>query len=156
MKGDLFRLNGLEEEIDDFEQIFEKPILRLSLWSRTQVSPISLFLGGISTQEIVKNTGKYNLFTNGYGLILVKQWNFWNDNIDRNLMNDRYDDQMAIYGNKIQEKLNNENIFIIGAGALGCEFLKTFSSLLLDILFGIKKEILFLLFLLFLLLLHLN
>ena len=42
-------------------------------------------------------------------------------------MNDRYDDQMAIYGNKIQEKLNNENIFIIGAGALGCEFLKTFS-----------------------------
>ena len=77
MKGDLFWLNGLEEEIDDFEQIFEKTILRLSLWSRTQVSPISLFLDGISTQEIVKNTGKYNLFTNGYGLILVKQWNFW-------------------------------------------------------------------------------
>lgn len=77
MKGDLFWLNGLEEEIDDFEQIFEKTILRLSLWSRTQVSPISLFLGAISTQEIVKNTGKYNLFTNGYGLILVKQWNFW-------------------------------------------------------------------------------
>lgn len=77
MKGDLFWLNGLEEEIDDFEQIFEKTILRLSLWSRTQVSPISLFLGEISTQEIVKNTGKYNLFTNGYGLILVKQWNFW-------------------------------------------------------------------------------
>ena len=54
MKGDLFWLNGLEEEIDDFEQIFEKTILRLSLWSRTQVSPISLFLGGISTQEIEK------------------------------------------------------------------------------------------------------
>ena len=42
-------------------------------------------------------------------------------------MNDRYDDQMAIYGNKIKEKLNNENIFIIGAGSLECEFLKTFS-----------------------------
>ena len=77
MKGDLFWLNGLEEEIDDFEKKKKKTILRLSLWSRTQVSPISLFLGGISTQEIVKNTLKYNLFTNGYGLILVKQWNFW-------------------------------------------------------------------------------
>lgn len=77
MKGDLFWLNGLEEEIDDFEQIFEKTILKLSLWSRAQASPISSFLGGISTQKIVKNTGKYNLFTNGYGLILVKQWNFW-------------------------------------------------------------------------------
>jgi ubiquitin-activating enzyme E1 len=42
-------------------------------------------------------------------------------------MNKRYDDQMAIYGNKIQEKLNNEIIFIIGAEALGCEFLKTFA-----------------------------
>ena len=60
MKGDLFWLNGLEEEIDDFEQIFEKTILKLSLWSRAQVSPISSFLGGISAQEIVKYTGKYN------------------------------------------------------------------------------------------------
>ena len=45
------------------------------------------------------------------------------DNIDRNLMNSRYDDQMTIHRNKIQEKLNNENIFIISAGALGFEFL---------------------------------
>ena len=60
MKGDLFWHNGLEEEIDDFEQIFEKTILRLSLWARAQVSPISSFLGGISAQEIVKYTGKYN------------------------------------------------------------------------------------------------
>ena len=43
--------------------------------------------------------------------------------IDRNLMNYRYDDQMTIYRNKIQEKLNNENIFIIIDGALGFEFL---------------------------------
>ena len=28
---------------------------------------------------------------------------------------------------EIQEKLNNSNIFLIGAGALGCEYLKTFS-----------------------------
>ena len=38
-------------------------------------------------------------------------------------MNYRYDDQMTIYRNKIQEKLNNENIFIIIDGALGFEFL---------------------------------
>jgi hypothetical protein len=43
--------------------------------------------------------------------------------IDRNLMNYRYDHQMTIYRNKIQEKLNNENIFIISDGALGFEFL---------------------------------
>ena len=126
-KENLFWLNGLEEEIEDFDIILEKTLLRLSLWSRAQISPIASFLGGVSAQEIVKFTGKYNP---------IHQW-IWFDfsetvenldlNIDRNLKNDRYDDQIAIYGNKIQEKLSNSNIFIIGAGALGCEFLKTFS-----------------------------
>ena len=126
-KDDLFWLNGLEEEIDDFEQIFEKTILRLSLWARAQISPISSFLGGISAQEIVKYTGKYNPIHQWVWFDFSETVENLDDNIDRNLMNNRYDDQTAIYGNKIQEKLNNENIFIIGAGALGCEFLKTFA-----------------------------
>ena len=126
-KKNLYWLNGIEDELEDFHQIFEKVILRISLWARAQISPISSFLGGISAQEIVKYTGKY---------IPIHQW-IWFDfsetvenldqNIERNLMNDRYDDQIAIYGNKIQEDLCNKNIFIIGAGALGCEFLKTFA-----------------------------
>jgi ubiquitin-activating enzyme E1 len=126
-KEDLYWLNGLEEEFEDFYQILEKTLFRLSLWARAQISPISSFLGGISAQEIVKWTGKYNP---------IHQWIWFNftetvenlePNIDRNLMNDRYNDQIAIYGNKIQEKLFNSNMFIIGAGALSCEFLKTFS-----------------------------
>jgi ubiquitin-activating enzyme E1 len=52
--------------------------------------------------------------------------------IDRNLMNYRYDHQMTIYRNKIQEKLNNENIFIISAGALGFEFLITLSLIVIE------------------------
>ena len=126
-KKDLFWLNGIEEEFEDFNKIFEKVLMRLSLWARSEVSPISSFLGGISAQEIVKYTGKY---------VPIYQWLWFdfsetvenlNSNIERNLVNDRYDDQIAIYGNKIQNKLSNINLFIIGAGALGCEFLKTFS-----------------------------
>ena len=67
----------------------------------------------MSAQEIVKYTSKY---------IPIHQWVWFDfsetaqnlgDNIKRQLMNDRYDDQIAIYGNAIQEKLSNENIFII-------------------------------------------
>ena len=126
-KENLFWLDGLEEEFEDFQQLLETTLLRLSLWSRAEISPIASFLGGVSAQEIVKYTGKY---------IPIHQW-IWFDfsetvenlgaNIERKLMNDRYDDQIAIYGNAIQEKLSNENIFIIGAGALGCEFLKIFA-----------------------------
>ena len=47
--------------------------------------------------------------------------------INRNLLNCRYDDQIAIFGQEIQEKLMNLNIFMIGAGALGCEYIKNFA-----------------------------
>lgn len=112
-KENLFWLDGLEDEFEDFEQILEKTLLRLSLWSRAEISPIASFLGGVSAQEIVKYTGKY---------IPIHQWVYFDfsetaenlgDNIKRQLMNDRYDDQIAIYGDAIQEKLSNENIFII-------------------------------------------
>ena len=139
IKENLFWLNGLEEEIENFNETLEKTLLRLSLWARAQISPIASFLGGVSAQEIVKYTGKYRP---------IHQW-IWFDfsetvenleqNIERNLKNDRYDDQIAIYGNKIQEGLANSNIFIIGAGALGCEFLKTFS--LMGISINIDKKV---------------
>lgn len=68
-KKNLYWLNGIEDGIEDFHQIFEKVIMRMSLWARAQVSPISSFLGGISAQEIVKYTGKY---------IPIHQW-IWFD-----------------------------------------------------------------------------
>ena len=126
-KDNVFWLDGLEDSFENFNKIFEDTILRIALWSRCEISPICSFLGGVSAQEIVKITGKYKP---------IHQW-IWFDfsetvenldtNIDRKLQNNRYDDQIAIYGNKIQEKLANTNLFIIGAGALGCEFLKCFA-----------------------------
>ena len=121
------------------KKFLKKTLLRLSLWSRTEISPIASFLGGVSAQEIVKYTGKYKP---------IHQW-IWFDfsesvenldkNVDRTLKNDRYDDQIAIYGNKIQKELASSNIFIIGAGALGCEFLKTFS--LMGISTNVKNRV---------------
>jgi len=49
------------------------------------------------------------------------------ESVDRTLKNSRYDDQIAIFGNEIQQKIEESNIFMIGAGALGCEFLKNFA-----------------------------
>lgn len=41
----------------------------------------------------------------------------------------RYDDQIKIYGNEFQRKLGELNIFMVGAGALGCEFVKAFAMM---------------------------
>ena len=114
----------------DFNFIFEKVIKNLSYWAKSEICPISSFLGGITAQEIIKYSGKYKP---------IHQWIYCdfsqiveNLNIsenDRKMINSRYDDQIAIFGNEIQKKLSETNIFMIGAGALGCEFTNTFSAM---------------------------
>jgi ubiquitin-activating enzyme E1 len=108
------------EEFKDF--VF----LNLALWARSQIVPVTAFLGGVVAQEIVKFTGKYSP---------INQWLWFEfsetvvnlSNPDRTPMNCRYDDQIAIFGREIQQKLSNTNLFMIGAGALGCEFIKEFA-----------------------------
>ncbi|KAG7965157.1 hypothetical protein I3843_09G210000 [Carya illinoinensis] len=39
-------------------------------------------------------------------------------------LNSRYDAQISVFGSKIQKKLEDAKIFVVGSGALGCEFLK--------------------------------
>ena len=38
--------------------------------------------------------------------------------------NSRYDAQISVFGSKLQKKLEDANLFVVGSGALGCEFLK--------------------------------
>ena len=105
-----FWIDGLRNEFENFDELFEKTIKGLSLWARAEISPITSFLGGIMAQEVVKFTGKY---------IPIKQWlrcNFCeildnlniNSEIDRTPKGNRYDDQIRKYeknGRKKKEKI---------------------------------------------------
>ena len=111
----------------------EEKLLNLTKWAKSEISPFCSFIGGIISQEIVKFTGKYTPifqfewfdFYNSISYLIEKEKE--NLKINRNLLNSRYDDQIAIFGQEIQNKISNSNIFIIGSGALGCEYLKIFS-----------------------------
>ena len=46
---------------------------------------------------------------------------------DRDVSGSRYDDYIAIIGKELQNKIQDMNLFLIGAGALGCEFMKSLS-----------------------------
>lgn len=116
------------EFFSDTQFLDEDYIKNLSIWSKAELPPYCNFFGGIISQEVVKFTGKY---------IPLEQW-AWFDfydsvkmikNADRKLTNTRYDEQIAVYGKNLQNKLFNTNIFIIGAGALGCEYLKLFATM---------------------------
>jgi ubiquitin-activating enzyme E1 len=47
--------------------------------------------------------------------------------VDRNPEGGRYDDQIRIYGREVQDKLKKVKTFMVGAGALGCEYMKAFA-----------------------------
>lgn len=85
------------------------------------------FLGGVVAQEIVKYTGKYTplrqfLYLDMFELIDSVE--LPTDAASYTLENSRYDDQIAIFGKQNVEKIKNLNLFVVGAGALGCEFMK--------------------------------
>ena len=114
------------EKIQEFD---EKVVLNVARWAAANITPICAFFGGIIAQEIIKTTGKY---------IPIDQWLIFDffetvenlgENIDRTLKNSRYDDQIAIFGNEIQKKIQESNMFMVGAGATGCEFLKNFAMM---------------------------
>ena len=107
----------------------EKLVFNTIRWSSSHICPITAFFGGIISQEILKSTGQY---------IPINQWLIMDfletaenvkDNVDRTLKNSRYDEQIAIFGNEIQKKLEESNFFMVGAGATGCEFLKNFAMM---------------------------
>ena len=97
---------------------------------KVQLPSICSFLGGFIAQEIIKFTGLY---------IPLNQW-LWIDfydsikyledkniNLNKKPLNCKYDEQIAIFGQEIHEKLKNSNFFLIGSGAVGCEYLKILS-----------------------------
>ena len=113
-----------KKKIIEFDEHYIQNVLR---WCKSEINPVCTFLGGIVSQEALKITGKYNP---------IYQWlrfDFFETiekiplNAKRKLLNCRYDDQIAIFGQELQEKLENLNVFMVGAGALGCEYIKNFA-----------------------------
>eukprot|EP01125_Pyxidicula_operculata_P007734 TRINITY_DN2618_c0_g2_i1.p1 TRINITY_DN2618_c0_g2~~TRINITY_DN2618_c0_g2_i1.p1 ORF type:complete len:1109 (+),score=289.29 TRINITY_DN2618_c0_g2_i1:54-3380(+) len=109
------------------KEIDEKVVKHLSFYCRSEVPGLCSFVGGIVAQEIVKMFGKYTP---------LKQWM----HIDyfellsgevledaKNPQETRYKYQISLFGSKFQETIGNQNWFMIGCGALGCEYLKSFA-----------------------------
>ena len=101
---------------------------RISLFARTMFSPVASLWGGIIAQEVVKYTGKYSpirpwFFYENYSFVLPE-----NDDLKREVVEaSRYRDQIALFGREAHERLSNQRVFMVGAGALGCEYLKMFA-----------------------------
>jgi ubiquitin-activating enzyme E1 len=134
---DLNERNGFKfENLNDY-------VLRLfSSTLQGQLSPMHAVLGGTAAQEVLKAcSGKFTP---------IKQYFYFDcreclpekpfENLNPNdfLVSEssdedshlrRYKSQIAVFGRKFQQKLGRSKYFIVGAGALGCEYLKNFAMI---------------------------
>jgi ubiquitin-activating enzyme E1 len=120
------RINEEKPSDQKLDTVDDSIVKLLGSGSRAVLSPMAAMFGGIVGQEVVKAcSGKFHpLF----------QF-FYFDSVeslpaepltpeDVKPFNSRYDAQIAVFGSKLQQKLADSKLFLVGAGALGCEFLK--------------------------------
>jgi ubiquitin-activating enzyme E1 len=121
-----------------FENLNEKILTLFAYVSMGDLSPVQSVIGGIAAQEVMKAcTGKFTPITQFFYydcrevLPAESEFNRLIHEFSTTTFNEsqRYASQVAIFGEEFQAKLFNLKYFIIGSGALGCEYLKNFAMM---------------------------
>ncbi|RMX37969.1 hypothetical protein pdam_00009035 [Pocillopora damicornis] len=123
----------LNQKADTKVDILDEKLLKqLAFTCRGCFSPLTVSLGGIVGQEVLKAlTGKYTP---------LKQWLYIDatemlkgqETLDKTSFlprHDRYDSLRICIGEELLSKLSNLRLFMVGCGAIGCELLKNFALL---------------------------
>lgn len=95
------------------------------------ISPMAATIGGIVAQEVLKSiSGKFTP---------IKQFLYFDavealpsplpSENDCAPQGGRYDGQIAVFGNAFHKKLESLRYFLVGAGAIGCEMLKSWAMM---------------------------
>ena len=120
--------NKSNEFFKDSPEKLDKDLIKnLIKFSKTQHPSLCSFLGGFVAQEVLKITGLYCPLNQYFWIDIYEETIINIPNANRTILNCRYDDLISIYGREFVEKLHSLNVFLVGAGAVGCEYLKILS-----------------------------
>lgn len=113
-------------------EIDEEVLKLLAFGASGDLNAMAAMFGGIVGQEVVKAaTGKFHP---------LYQWLYF-DSVESLPATElltpeecapqgsRYDSQIAVFGKSVQRRLEDVKLFLVGAGALGCEFMKNFACM---------------------------
>ena len=125
---------GLVEKGDvaiEYFDLNEGLIRKYLAFLGVELQPLGAFLGGVLAQEVVKCTGK---FTPIPGFMHFSAFETLADDEallysaeDKAPRGHENDDLAAVFGWTLLEKVSNLRYFMVGCGALGCEFMKNFA-----------------------------
>nr|XP_023929383.1 ubiquitin-activating enzyme E1 1 isoform X1 [Quercus suber] len=120
--------SGINESLGDgrVEDINPKLLRHFAFGAKAVLNPMAAMFGGIVGQEVVKAcSGKFHPLYQFFYFDSVESLPTEPlDSSDFRPRNSRYDAQISVFGSKLQKKLEDAQVFIVGSGALGCEFLK--------------------------------
>uniref|UniRef100_A0A7S3AS77 E1 ubiquitin-activating enzyme n=1 Tax=Haptolina ericina TaxID=156174 RepID=A0A7S3AS77_9EUKA len=128
-------LNGtVEVKAEELNEPSRKVILeQLAAGSSATLCPMAAVFGGIVGQEVVKAcTGKFHPICQGFyfdALECLPEQPPPPSEVSPQAVAaaGRYAPQVAVFGSSFQKKLEHTNTFLVGSGALGCEFIKNFA-----------------------------
>ncbi|KAK7301694.1 hypothetical protein RJT34_12566 [Clitoria ternatea] len=131
-ENDAQKLISIASSVNDslgdgkLEDINPKLLRHFAFGAKAVLNPMAAMFGGIVGQEVVKAcSGKFHpLFQFFYFDSVESLPSEPVDPIDFTPLNSRYDAQVSVFGQKLQKKLEDSKVFVVGSGALGCEFLK--------------------------------
>lgn len=116
------------------EDVNEKLIKELSYQAKGDLPGVVALIGGLVAQEALKAcSGKF---------VPIRQWLYFDsleslpsaeeyprDEETCKPISSRYDNQIAVFGLKFQQKIANSKVFLVGSGAIGCEMLKNWAMM---------------------------
>ncbi|KAL3654890.1 E1 ubiquitin-activating protein [Castilleja foliolosa] len=119
---------GINDSLSDgkLEEIDQNLLKNFAFGARAVLNPMAAMFGGIVGQEVVKAcSGKFHPLFQFFYFDSVESLSTEPSNPnDLRPLNSRYDAQISVFGSKLQKKLEDAKVFMVGSGALGCEFLK--------------------------------
>ena len=90
---------------------------------------ISNIIGSIISQEVIKITGKYTPLSQDFLIDYSELYDKKSPNLYKTVIDRRYINIYKLLDKQTIKSLQKQNIFLVGCGALGSEYLKYFSLL---------------------------
>lgn len=121
-----------EKICSQVDEIDDKLLTQLAYNAQGDICPMQGVIGGITAQEVMKAcSGKFHPLFQLFYFDSLECLPEGGELVEASCQpsGSRYDAQIAIFGKEFQEKLSEQKIFIVGAGAIGCEHLKNFSMM---------------------------
>ncbi|GAM20553.1 hypothetical protein SAMD00019534_037280, partial [Acytostelium subglobosum LB1] len=118
----------LATDINSQPSVDETLVLQISFTWSGELAPVSSIIGGVAAQEVLKAASHlfqpiYQLTYFDYSSVLPTDLLNMSSPLDTST-NSRYDGLLAVLGRDIQRLIESQRLFLVGAGASGCELLK--------------------------------